>query len=210
MIADVDATRDHRYTEMVWEAGLVGRELSRHTAKACFVNALAVGDALAGVTEFVEVVARLAHKLTPMTREERVGAPPPPMKKFAGHQNTLGAGGGGKGGGGKAASGPAMPFADPKLNKHAKGTKGGAGAGATAALGAQAPPLPPPLLERSTDGLTMCFTPAAEAQLLSKLDLVLGKLAKVAHEPGDDAPSEQPKQANKPGRPVRAPSAVYA
>ena len=69
-----------RYTEMVWEAGLIGRQLSRNMAKAAFVNALNAGDALAGLGEFVEIVVRLAHHLTPMSREERVGAPPPPKK----------------------------------------------------------------------------------------------------------------------------------
>jgi hypothetical protein len=69
-----------RYTELVWEAGLIGRELSRNSAKSAFVNSLNVGDALAGVTEFGEVLARLAHALTPLSREERVGAPPPPAK----------------------------------------------------------------------------------------------------------------------------------
>ena len=69
------------YQEMVWEAGLIGRQLSRNLAKSAFVNSLNAGDALAGLTEFVEVVVRLAHHLTPMTREERVGAPPPPSKK---------------------------------------------------------------------------------------------------------------------------------
>ena len=53
---------------MVWEAGLIGRELSRNAAKACFVNALNQGDALAGITEFGEVVVRLAHALSPMSR----------------------------------------------------------------------------------------------------------------------------------------------
>jgi len=102
------------FTLMVWEAGLVGRELSRQTAKACFVNALAPGDALAGVAEFVEIVARLAHKLTPMTREDRVGAPPPPAKKFAGHQNTLGTKGG-KGGAPVTEAEPEAPPAQPAL-----------------------------------------------------------------------------------------------
>ena len=69
-----------RYQEMVWEAGLIGRQLSRNMAKAAFVNALNAGDALAGLAEFVEIVVRLAHHLTPMTREDRVGAPPPPKK----------------------------------------------------------------------------------------------------------------------------------
>jgi len=70
-----------RYQEMVWEAGLIGRELSRNMAKSAFVNSLNSGDALAGLQEFVEVVVRLAKSLTPMTREERVGAPPPPPRK---------------------------------------------------------------------------------------------------------------------------------
>ena len=69
-----------RYNELVWEAGLIGRELSRNAAKACFVNSLHPGDALAGITEFGEVVIRLAHALSPLSREERVGAPPPPGK----------------------------------------------------------------------------------------------------------------------------------
>ena len=69
-----------RFTEMVWESGLIGRELSRNAAKAAFVNALNIGDAVAGITEFGEAVVRLAHGLQPMTREQRVGAPPPPPK----------------------------------------------------------------------------------------------------------------------------------
>ena len=72
-----------RFTEMVWESGLIGRELSRNAAKAAFVNALNIGDAVAGITEFGEAVVRLAHGLQPMTREQRVGAPPPtPKIKF--------------------------------------------------------------------------------------------------------------------------------
>ena len=143
-----------------------------------------------------------------MTREERVGAPPPPAKKFGGHQNTLGAKP-------KAAEpgakGSGHAYADPKLNKP-KGGKGGA-AEAKAAGGAlggtPAPPLPPPLLERSEDGVTMRFTTAAEAQLLSKLELVLGKLGKVARDPADvdDAPKAAATRpaAAKPGRPRAVP-----
>ena len=70
-----------RFDELVWDAKLIGRELSRNAAKAAFVNALNAGDAFAGISEFGEIVVRLAHAITPLTREERVGAPPPPPKR---------------------------------------------------------------------------------------------------------------------------------
>lgn len=92
-----------RFTEMVWDAKLIGRELSRNNAKTAFVNALNVGDALAGISEFGEVVVRLAHAITPLTREERVGAPPPPTKAQLKKKDKWG----GSGSAGGAA--PALP-----------------------------------------------------------------------------------------------------
>lgn len=69
------------FSEMCWEAGLVGSYTSWARVKQSFVQALEPGDALADLGEFREAVTRLAHAITPMTREERVGAPPPPIRK---------------------------------------------------------------------------------------------------------------------------------
>ena len=147
-----------RYSELVWEAGLIGRELSRNAAKASFVNALNPGDALAGISEFGEILLRLAHSLTPMTREERVGAPPPPPKA----SKKSGFGKSGKGGKGRKDASP------PKGN-----------------LGSDAPPsLPPPLLVPGGEG--MIFEASAEAALLSKLELVLTKLVAIAGDDAED------------------------
>ena len=99
---------------------------------------------------------RLAHVYTPMTREEKVGAPPPPRPKTPGK-------------GGKGASKKAKKAASTRLD--------------TAATAPLPPPLLVP--PAGPDG-HVAFEGTAEAQLLAKLRHVCTRLVAVAGDGADD------------------------